>query len=365
MEAATNTEKTMYNGITIPAGFSPTKIAGEYTIDDGLVITDSRGNEYVWIEVPNDGSGPDYSNVESNNTINTTKIYNSLVNYCKTDKNGNDLLTSALNDVWYDSAGKKKNNSTNLNDNSVCGLTSIQYTELYNKMLTSIYKNGGFWIGRYEAGITSPRKSKNDSIEGLYPYSKQDMYPINYVSCSQAQTLASKVINTGDYKSSIMFGIQWNLVIKFLNNKGVETEKLNGDSGSWGNYCNKSFVIDRGKYSVQIPWNEFYDYKTIIENEVKVENNKIIKLGTNDEYNAVLLTTGASENNKKKNIYDLSGNLSEFTLMMQKFSNTKTCNSFRGGYAWSRSDTFNVALNIWTDFDTIAEFLRGFRVAIY
>ena len=51
-EALMNTEKTTYKGVTLPEGFAPTKIAGEDSIDDGLVITDGYGNEYVWVEVP-------------------------------------------------------------------------------------------------------------------------------------------------------------------------------------------------------------------------------------------------------------------------------------------------------------------------
>ena len=52
MEALINKEKTTYKGITIPEGFTPTKIEGEDSRDDGIVITDGYGNEYVWVEVP-------------------------------------------------------------------------------------------------------------------------------------------------------------------------------------------------------------------------------------------------------------------------------------------------------------------------
>ena len=51
-EALMNTEKTTYKGLTLPEGFAPTKIEGEDSIDEGLVITDGYGNEYVWVEVP-------------------------------------------------------------------------------------------------------------------------------------------------------------------------------------------------------------------------------------------------------------------------------------------------------------------------
>ena len=46
-EALMNTEKTIYKGITIPEGFAPTKVEGEDSLDDGLVIIDGYGNEYV------------------------------------------------------------------------------------------------------------------------------------------------------------------------------------------------------------------------------------------------------------------------------------------------------------------------------
>ena len=36
---------------------------------------------------------------------------------------------------------------------SSCGIAdSTEYNTLYNKMLKSIYTNGGFWIQRYEDG---------------------------------------------------------------------------------------------------------------------------------------------------------------------------------------------------------------------
>ncbi len=40
------------------------------------------------------------------------------------------------------------------------GLASDAYTNLKQKMLKSLYENGGFWIGRYEAGIAKNRTSK-------------------------------------------------------------------------------------------------------------------------------------------------------------------------------------------------------------
>ena len=50
-EAAMNFENTKYKNVPIPAGFAPTRIDGEDEIEDGLVIVDNNGNEFVWIPV--------------------------------------------------------------------------------------------------------------------------------------------------------------------------------------------------------------------------------------------------------------------------------------------------------------------------
>ena len=65
LEAITNLENTIYTDknnetITIPAGFAVSQIYGENTIEDGLVIIDSNGNEFVWVPcTENKYNGPD------------------------------------------------------------------------------------------------------------------------------------------------------------------------------------------------------------------------------------------------------------------------------------------------------------------
>ena len=56
LEAATNLENQLYKDknedtATIPAGFAVSKVEGENTIKDGLVIIDKNGDEFVWIPV--------------------------------------------------------------------------------------------------------------------------------------------------------------------------------------------------------------------------------------------------------------------------------------------------------------------------
>lgn len=88
------------------------------------------------------------------------------------------------------------------------------YNNFKNSMLKSVYENGGFYVGRYEAGIGTNRTSIESQVDGKYPVptiapvSKADAYPYTYVTRTQAQNLASNV-NSGTKTSSLMFGVQW------------------------------------------------------------------------------------------------------------------------------------------------------------
>ena len=48
-----------------------------------------------------------------------------------------------------------------------------------------------------------------------------------------------------------MFGVQWDLVLKHLSNKGVSADDLKVNSTDWGNYSNKTYEITNtsAKYS--------------------------------------------------------------------------------------------------------------------
>ena len=372
LEAASNVNGENYNGVKIPAGYAATKKEGESTVDEGLVITDSEGNEYVWIEVPNDGTGPVYTAVK-NEEENSDKYYEEIAKalraYCTKDAKGGDLIkdgttsdgtygktsTYGYTDVWYDGNGKLEGDSgSNKEDKAGCGLTNNEYKELYKKMLKSVYINGGFWIGRYEAGTTSPRGDKNDPIEGLKAESKKDLYPINYVKCFQAQILASKASSNGKVSSSLMFGIQWDLVLRFLSNNGVEIALLNNNSETWGNY------------KLEYPLNQStaHGYKGIYASS-KLTWSAIENGYTHNATDTIVLSTGATERNKKKNIYDLAGNMWECTLEHATYVYRGTsypCAVRGGNFEWggdspASSRFFSTTRSSGLD--------SGFRVSLY
>ncbi len=241
--------------------------------DTGIIIKDSNNNEWVWIEVP--------KSIYTSTTTKTdyTAIETAMQTYASAYRK------SDYTDTFYSSAQHGFANAT-------------EYNNWKNSMLSSVFENGGFYIGRYGVGTDIARFSKTYDL--TTPLIQRDKYPYNFVTCSQAQTL-SKQLATGGKQASLMFGIQWDLVLKFIEEKGTKTRaELNMDSSSWGNYSNVSFDIKReqGLYttspSTVASWNTTSNYTK--------------------PSSGVLLTTGATDRNSALGIYDLAGNVYEWTL---------------------------------------------------
>ena len=116
-----------------------------------------------------------------------------------------------------------------------------------------------------------------------------------------------------------MFGIQWDLTCKFFFFFGglSQAEIKRGDevgSTNWGNYQNSSIILSRGKYNTS-PY---------------TSTSQWLDITTKTKNGIILLTTGASEDTNKMNIYDLAGNVNEWTLETYT-SDTRTPCTDRGG----------------------------------
>ena len=254
-------------------------------LTNGLVVTDGSGNEYVWVEVP--------TSIYDNETYNTetktgdkkpaNKEETNKIEYCLKK------YTSAYSESGY---------SDEYIEDSTPGwfADKTAYDNAKNTMLKSVYENGGFYVGRYEAGISKSRTSKKTEPTAT-PVSKPNMCPYTYITRTQAKQLAEKV-NSGGYTSSLMFGIQWDLMLAHIQNKGgVDVTTLTNDSTNIGNYSNNKWNVtnDKAKYNEDGTEWKNCPYQKTTETEI-------------------LLTTGASETFAKMNIYDVAGNVFEWTL---------------------------------------------------
>ena len=315
-------------GTYLPDGF--TQVEGT-TLENGLTIQDSKGNQYVWVEVPKTSEVYPTAglNITEFTTDEYTKIEADLHTYTNDYRNG-----TSYKDEYYSDA--------------TTGLTSAQYTELKQKMLKSVYKNGGFYVGKYETGIeNSPKTSGSSSTAPTeIPVIKQNAYPYNYVTCSQAQTLANSM-ESGNYTSSLMFGVQWDLVLKYLETKGTAQADLKTNSTNWGNYSNNLWNITNlnSKYSS--------DYGSSWTSGA---------YGKKDSAESVLLSTGASETFSKQGIYDIAGNVWEWTL---EYTSDSSRPCARRGCYYSNNGSNAPAAYRSNSFKTLFYNYIGFRVVLY
>ena len=349
----------------------------EGDLSTGLVIQDSKGNQYVWIEVPKtlyDDESYNKEITKGDKKPNPGEEYNendyNNIEYCL-KKYTADYSNSNYKDIYVE--------DTTIQNGWFAG--DSEYNIAKQKMLKSVYENGGFWVGRYEAGIENESDVRTSNKEGtatvpsLIPVIKPNAYPYNYVTRTQAKVLAERV-GGENYTSSLMFGIQWNLILKYIEEKTVENAKdaekettrtniknaLNLTSmynGKYiGNYRNAELTLNRGKFAQYRSFSTWYKFngtdKIDLVNECK-------KLSQSSYTNSILLTTGASEDTKLQNIYDIAGNMWEFTLGF--FIESAPC-IYRGGcYA-------NDGFHEWAGYGngygtTVFDFHVGFRVGLW
>ena len=303
------TENTKYvsSGKTawIPKGFTVSGIKSEQSIDNGLVIYD----------IP-EGTTPDWSNPDSVKTkynqfvwipveVKSTDTENSIASFYRSEwtanaSTGGERTTGLSTDYTEPDSTNDTTDKTGIVD---------QITELTK----SIYKHGGFYIGRYEAGSKTPRTSSSGVTEiGI----KQDMYPYIYVKWGDSMSsigttgavyLSNSLYNTNEYGATSMLctGACWDSMLDFIK----DSKHSVTDSTKWGNYSNsETFEITRGAYAVYNN-NTLGSFNNVGSKYSKMKNTSI------------LLTTGATERNCSKNIYDVAGNCYEWTTESNSSSN--------------------------------------------
>ena len=314
----------------LPTGFS--KVAGT-NLDNGLVIQDSVGNQYVWVEVPmNETVYPTAGlGITTFDDTAYTKIENDLHTYTSTYRKNTsytDTYSADSTTGWF--TGES------------------QYNEAKKKMLKSVYENGGFYVGRYETGIEttqSPRTAKGDTTQ--IPVIKANAYPYNYVTRTQAKVLAENMAH-GDKTTSLMFGVQWDLVLAYMHNVGgIDDSVLTSDSKTIGNYKNNLWNIR----NTSAKWSG--------DNGTTWGNCPKVKEGSEK---SILLTTGADTSFGIKNIYDIAGNVWEWTLEKTSLTDSPCAN--RGGVYYLNGSDFPVS-DRGNHSTTDSGYNYGFRVSLY
>ena len=306
-----NGKKGNSNNPTIPEGYTPidteTSSWGDGSsaplqdsVDHGLVIKDDSNNEWVWIPVDETTLEKMYETSSdkktlcgtSGETAVKTKLYSSTITIGK-DSNTKIITrtepgtTSCREpDLVVGSNGTRHDATyynTILGENGTKEELAQLFVDEYKEMIESIRKYGGFYIGRYELSSAGVQKDKAT-------LTKTNWYNL-YKKCKELN--ASNKVET-----RMIWGCQWDVTCNFIANKG--DKKSITDSSSWGNYKGTSVKADDGT------------------TEIKAS-------GTSAKLN-----TGKTTFTMANNIYDLAGNVWEWTT--ESYSDTSIPYISRGSY---------------------------------
>ena len=225
--------QTVVDGVTIPSGF--THIAGE-SKEEGIVVADSKGNEFVWVPVTKKEDGTATAPyVETNGMLTKkdgTQIEIQLGRYNFDRTTGEP--TTAPSDYTED---------TPENHNSDYGNAIAINIENFK---TSVEENGGYYIARYEAGVTSDTAfstedmldeytAPNDTWTG-YDGDSSDIViksgekVWNYVTQKKASELCINLkISNGytDVTSDLVNSYAWDTAIVFIQKCGTDNNYAN------------------------------------------------------------------------------------------------------------------------------------------
>ena len=259
-----DTIASVEDGVPIPKGFT----YKEGTKDTGLVIQDEKGNEFVWVPA-------------------TESTYVKDTSFRGVTPTGDD--TFLLNGITDETA--------------------------------DVVKYGGFYIGRYEAGI--PEEDTSPSNETGIPVSKKGATVWTKINYTNSKARAESMISNKYVQTGLITGKAWDTTCNWIKDSLSSINELASlkDSRYYGNYNNS--------------------------------------LSPANENSGKIRTAGFSENWKVKNIYDLAGNVWEMTS-----------EAYNSGFI-SRGGSYDFDGSVvpvsYRSYDSVSNtsYTLGFRVRLY
>ena len=281
-------------------------------------------NQYVWVPVSEENLSRIYG-VDANG-----KLWGKLYKYSSTERTANNwtetsgVMSITSSTSYREPALVSRYDKDSTLQTDLGGMTAYEFLseleENYYATIKSIKEHGGFYIGRYETG----------GLSGTAVVRKMET-DINNQTWYTMYEKTKELSGTNDNAiTSMIWGSLWDETLQWLIDSGAKTsdgtqltyELIGSDSTKWGNYSNSTFSY--------IP----ADATTPDETATKPRKT--------------LIPTGSAEYTKVNNIYDLAGNVYDWTL--EAYSATNRV--LRGGY-------YNIYGNYDPAADRISIFLPG------
>ena len=282
-----------------------------------------------------------------------------------TDEAGNIFVGKDLEGnqfVWIPCA-EAEYVKTNWGQGTVIGRSNAYWDTTIDKAgKIQVQKYGGFYVARYEAGLATTieehtTEQLHNGSNQVYnkdgvPQSKAGVIPWIFVDWAHSQTNAERMYNTSYVNSGLITGTQWDVMINKISS--VTGNSLT-DSKDWGNHYNTSLTYT-GRYAT---YNSSTKYLSIFSEE---QTNTTKKANT-----YTLLTTAASETTKAYNLYDIAGNVWEWTeeTSFYEENTSEEYRELRGGDYNYASSTNPVCIRSGNSIAGSTNRNVGFRVVLY
>lgn len=290
-----------YGDATIPEGFTVSNIDGETSVANGLVIYDIPESDLdksdLWTATTTDING---------NTIYQAQVdYNQYVwipvdkaTFATKFKRTEGYENGSLQSYIEGDCGEANANGVNIYLEANSMTENSTTVEESKKMYASVAQYGGFYIGRYEAGTesSSARTSSSGITDNMVI--KRNAYVYNYINWANSMTeVAGGAVEksrtmafaNGNVKATqtLCYGVLWDAALNFIDSNYITNETEDGNP----NCSSDSYVRNgtgKGWY--------YNNYRT---------GNSEHKTGIDVDSNS---------SNSQKNIYDMAGNVSEWTM---------------------------------------------------
>ena len=268
--------------VPVPTGYTASSASDENSVSGGFVIyegteavTDSNKweaqcnrNQYVWIPIADvsdmywrdQTTGKKYGTWYNFNQFATTYVKGANHSY-EPQTTSSDIQSTYLTQYL----------------NGMSREDFLMEMEIdFDKMLNSVATYGGYYIGRYQTGDLSqatPVVKRINTDIGSQTW---------YTMWKKARKLSGTSAGV-----QMIWGIQWDETLKWLIDTGEKTyAEIASDSTSWGNYRNNSFT---------------YYTNTSKSTATKASNS------------STRIPSGAYEGANANNVFDLAGNVWDWT----------------------------------------------------